>query len=55
MAERRYKEWLALILQTICGTGICVSELEYITVEAVQRGDAMVSCKGRMQVVFIKI
>ena len=53
MAERRHNERLALILQTICGTGIRVSELEYITVEAVQRGEAMVRCKGKTRAVFI--
>lgn len=52
-AERRHNERLALILQTICGTGIRVSELEYITVEAVQRGEAMVRCKGKTRAVFI--
>ncbi len=52
-AEKRHNERLALILQTICGTGIRVSELEYITVEAVQRGEAMVRCKGKTRAVFI--
>lgn len=52
-AERKNNERLALILQTICGTGIRVSELEYITVEAVQRGEAVVSCKGKTRAVFI--
>ena len=42
-----------MILQTICGTGIRVSELEFITVEAVQRGEAVVACKGKMRTVFI--
>ena len=37
-AKRRHNERLNLILQTICGTGIRVSELQYITVEAVKRG-----------------
>ncbi|MFR2563858.1 MAG: tyrosine-type recombinase/integrase [Anaerovoracaceae bacterium] len=52
-AEKRHNERLELILQTICGTGIRVSELEYITVEAVQRGEAMVRCKGKTRAVFI--
>ena len=33
-AQRRHNERLNLILQTICGTGIRVSELQFITVEA---------------------
>lgn len=46
-------ERLSLILQTICGTGIRVSELQYITVEAARNGQAIVRCKGKMRVVFI--
>ncbi len=52
-AERKHNERLCLILQTICGTGIRVSELQYITVEALKRGEAVVSCKGKIRVVFI--
>lgn len=46
-------ERLALIIQTICATGIRVSELKYITVEAVKAGRSEVSCKGKYRVVFI--
>ncbi|MBQ7380277.1 MAG: tyrosine-type recombinase/integrase [Clostridia bacterium] len=46
-ASKRKDERLCLILQTICGTGIRVSELQFITVEAVQRGEATVHCKGK--------
>lgn len=42
-AEKRHNERLNLILQTICGTGIRVSELQYITVEAVKQCEATVS------------
>ena len=52
-AERRHNERLGLILQTICGTGIRVSELQYITVEAAKRGEATVSCKSKTCSVFI--
>ena len=52
-AERRYNERLNLILQTICGTGIRVSELQYITVEAVKHGEAVVNCKAKTRSVFI--
>ena len=41
------------ILQTICGTGIRVSELQYITVEAVRDGKAVVNCKNKTRVIFI--
>lgn len=52
-AEGRGKEKLALILQTICGTGIRISELQFITVEAVKKGEAKVCCKGKSRKVFI--
>ena len=52
-AERKHNERLNLILQTICGTGIRVSELKYITVEAVRCGEAAVHCKAKTRSVFI--
>ena len=52
-AERNQNRRLNLIIQTICGTGIRVSELEFITVEAVKSGEATVSCKGKTRSVFI--
>ena len=52
-AKQKGNERLNLILQTICGTGIRVSELQYITVEAVKRGEAFVSLKGKTRTVFI--
>lgn len=41
------KERLYLLLQKICATGIRVSELSYFTVEAVQQGEVLVSCKNK--------
>lgn len=52
-AERKHNERLNLILQTICGTGIRVSELQFVTVEAVRNGEAVVSCKAKTRSVFI--
>ncbi len=52
-AERKHNERLCLILQTICGTGIRVSELQYITVEAIKLGEAVVNCKAKTRSVFI--
>ncbi len=52
-AEQTKNERIALVLQTICGTGIRVSELRSITVEAVRRGEAIVSCKGKTRKIFI--
>lgn len=52
-AKQRGNERLYLILQTICGTGIRVSELQFITVEAVNKGEAVVCCKNKTRTVFI--
>ncbi len=52
-AERKKNKRLNLILQTICGTGIRVSELQYITVEAAKQGEAVVNCKAKTRSVFI--
>ena len=52
-ARARHNDRLNLILQTICGTGIRVSELQYITVEAVKKGEAVVHCKGKIRRIFI--
>ena len=52
-AKKRGNKRLSLIIQTICGTGIRVSELKYITVEAVKKGEAIVSLKGKTRYVCI--
>ena len=52
-ANQKGNERLSLLIQTICGTGIRVSELPYITVEALRQGEARVSCKGKLRIVFI--
>lgn len=52
-AEKNNKERLSLVIQTICGTGIRVSELQYLTVEAVKKGEATVSCKGKTRKIFV--
>ena len=52
-AERRRDPRSALIFQTICCTGIRISELGYITVEAARAGETSVSCKGKTRRIFI--
>lgn len=52
-AKKQHNERLNLILQTICGTGIRVSELQFITVEAVTNSEATISLKGKTRSVFI--
>lgn len=52
-AKKKGNERLDLLIQTICSTGIRVSELQFITVEAIKRGEALVSLKGKTRTVFI--
>ncbi len=52
-AGKRKNRRLALILQTICACGIRVSELKFITVEAAAKGEAVVSCKGKIRKIFL--
>ena len=52
-AHNRGNERLCLILQTICATGIRVSELPFITVEAAYLGEAVVRCKGKTRTVLL--
>lgn len=52
-AYKQGKTRLYLVMQTICATGIRVSELAYITVEAVKNGVARIKCKGKNRVIFI--
>lgn len=47
------QEQLELILQTICSTGIRVSELSYFTVEAVSQGEVRISCKNKNRIILI--
>lgn len=52
-AGRRKNERLALVLQTICATGIRVSELSYITVRSAETGRAVIRNKGKCRTVFL--
>ena len=65
LSEREYKKLvmaakesgnqrLSLIMQTICSTGIRVSELKYVTVESVQTGRAVASCKGKQRIILLR-
>lgn len=51
-AKQQNNERLSLVIQTICATGIRVSELRCITAEAVCTGRAEVNNKGKRRVVF---
>lgn len=52
-AQRRANKKLYLLLQTICGTGIRVSEVRFITVEAVCLGEATVNLKGKTRKILL--
>ena len=44
---------LELLLETICATGIRVSEVKYITVEAVRSGAAEIALKGKIRTILL--
>ena len=52
-AKQKKNERLYFLMQTICSTGIRVSEVQYITVDAVKRGIAEIHCKGKHRQVFL--
>ncbi len=52
-AQELGKERLSLLMQTICSTGIRVSELKYITVAAVKTGKAEISLKGKIRTILL--
>lgn len=52
-AEESGKVRLSLLMETICATGIRVSEVRYITVEAAQAGKAEISLKGKIRTILI--
>jgi site-specific recombinase XerD len=52
-AEEKKNERLSLLIQTICSTGIRVSELKYITVQAIYKGEAYICLKGKNRVCLI--
>ncbi len=52
-ARAQGKARLALLIETIGGTGIRVSEVAYITVEAAQRGRAEIALKGKIRTILL--
>ncbi len=53
LAASKKNEQLNLVLQTICGTGIRVSELRYFTVEAIKCGEVTVDCKSKTRTILV--
>ncbi len=53
-AEAQGDDRLAMLLETICGTGVRVSEVQYITIEAVAKGQAQIKMKGKIRTILIQ-
>lgn len=53
VAREHGQERLALLMETLCATGIRISELQYITLEAVRRGRTDISLKGKIRTILI--
>lgn len=52
-AQARGKERLTLLMETICATGIRVSEVQAITVEAARQGKAEIALKGKIRTIIL--
>ena len=52
-AQAMGRDRLALLIETICATGIRVSEVRYITVEAAQAGQTTISLKGKLRTILL--
>ena len=52
-AYRSGKRRLGLAIETICGSGIRVSELAYITVEAAKKGRSEIMLKGKARIILL--
>ena len=52
-AKDKKNERLYYLMQTIASTGLRVSEIRYVTVDAVKNGEAVINCKGKIRQVFL--
>lgn len=52
-ARKRGDERLALLMETICATGIRVSEVRFITAEALQKKRAQIALKGKLRTILL--
>ncbi|MCI9469492.1 MAG: tyrosine-type recombinase/integrase [Oscillospiraceae bacterium] len=52
-ARRQGKERLELLMETICATGIRVSEVQNITIETLRQGRAEISLKGKIRTILL--
>ena len=52
-AKEHKQERTALLMETICSTGIRVSEVQFITVEAVTKGETEIRMKGKIRTILL--
>ena len=52
-AKDKKNERLYYLMQTIASTGLRVSEIKYVTCEAVRQGQAVIDCKGKIRQIFL--
>ncbi len=52
-AKSKKNERLYYLMQTIASTGLRVSEIKYVTCEAVRQGQAVINCKGKIRQIFL--
>lgn len=52
-AKNKNNERLFYLMQTVASTGLRVSEIKYITVEAIKAGQAIINCKGKIRQIFL--
>ena len=52
-AKSKKNERLYYLMQTIASTGLRVSEIKYVTCEAVKNGQAVINCKGKIRQIFL--
>ena len=52
-AQKKGSRRLYYLMQTLCNTGIRISELRFIDADAIKNGKAVIRCKGKMRVVIL--
>ena len=53
VAQSKKNKRLYYLMQTICSSGLRVSELKYVDVNAIRAGQALINCKGKMRIVIL--
>lgn len=53
LGAAKHRPQLRLIMETICGTGIRISELKYFTVKAIRQGEVTINCKSKIRTILL--